>query len=181
MSISFNAIVNVWYTVPYVKNSIVYHKYSKLVTDHSKGKWDSHHHTFYITEVMWDHFKSGCLHDLWLQVAEGALRCFATLSDRFTRRSVDPEPLSKHGLVEELLKRLCAAGGPTNLNTSLPSGGGQTPDPKSSGRRRTVSLYKKQDTDGFCRIIIIHVLSISIASPTDQLYIIVELWVALGE
>lgn len=66
-------------------------------------------------------------------MAEGALRCFATLSDRYTRRNVDPEPLSKHGLIEELLNRLTAAGGPTNLNTSLPSGGGQTPDPKSSG------------------------------------------------
>ena len=66
-------------------------------------------------------------------MAEGALRCFATLSDRYTRRSVDPEPLSQHGLIDELLKRLGAAGGPTNLNTSLPSGGGQTPDPKSSG------------------------------------------------
>ncbi|XP_067942720.1 E3 ubiquitin-protein ligase HECTD1-like [Watersipora subatra] len=73
-------------------------------------------------------------------VAESALRCFATLSDRYTRRNVDPEPLSKHGLIDELLNRLRAAGGPTNLNTSLPSGGGQTPDPKSSGISTVVSL-----------------------------------------
>lgn len=74
-------------------------------------------------------------------MSDGALRCFATLSDRFTRRSVDPEPLAKNGLIEELLKRLSAAGGPTNLNTSLPSGGGQTPDPKSAGYIVRISVY----------------------------------------
>ena len=84
------------------------------------------------------------------------MRCFATLSDRFTRRSVDPEPLSKHGLVEELLKRLCAAGGPTNLNTSLPSGGGQTPDPKSSGRRGTGNEFgtKNKIQMGFAELLL---------------------------
>lgn len=47
----------------------------------------------------------------WLQVSDGALRCFASLADRFTRRGVDPAPLAKHGLTEELLSRMAAAGG----------------------------------------------------------------------
>lgn len=46
-----------------------------------------------------------------LQVSDGALRCFASLADRFTRRGVDPAPLAKHGLSEELLSRMAAAGG----------------------------------------------------------------------
>ncbi|XP_036893434.1 E3 ubiquitin-protein ligase HECTD1 isoform X4 [Sturnira hondurensis] len=45
------------------------------------------------------------------QVSDGALRCFASLADRFTRRGVDPAPLAKHGLTEELLSRMTAAGG----------------------------------------------------------------------
>lgn len=51
------------------------------------------------------------------KVAEGALRCFASLADRFTRRGVDPAPLAQHGLVTELLARLSNAAGP-----SAPSG-----------------------------------------------------------
>lgn len=30
-------------------------------------------------------------------VADGALRCFASVADRFTRRGVDPAPLAQHG------------------------------------------------------------------------------------
>lgn len=39
-------------------------------------------------------------------VADGALRCFASLSDRFTRKNVDPAPLAKYGLVDELIRKL---------------------------------------------------------------------------
>ncbi|OWK08863.1 hypothetical protein Celaphus_00015402, partial [Cervus elaphus hippelaphus] len=46
-----------------------------------------------------------------VKVSDGALRCFASLADRFTRRGVDPAPLAKHGLTEELLSRMAAAGG----------------------------------------------------------------------
>ncbi|XP_077394935.1 E3 ubiquitin-protein ligase HECTD1 isoform X2 [Festucalex cinctus] len=56
------------------------------------------------------------------QVSDGALRCFASLADRFTRRGVDPAPLAKHGLTEELLSRMAAAGG----------GGGAAPGPSSA-------------------------------------------------
>ncbi|KAL8608279.1 hypothetical protein ACOMHN_042146 [Nucella lapillus] len=51
-------------------------------------------------------------------VADGALRCFASLADRFTRRSVDPAPLAKHGLIQELLCRLYKVGDGGG-NTSL--------------------------------------------------------------
>ncbi|XP_076442551.1 E3 ubiquitin-protein ligase HECTD1-like isoform X4 [Babylonia areolata] len=51
-------------------------------------------------------------------VADGALRCFASLADRFTRRSVDPAPLAKHGLIQELLCRLHKIGD-GGANTSL--------------------------------------------------------------
>lgn len=39
-------------------------------------------------------------------VADGALRCFASLADRFTRRAQDPAPLAQHCLVTHLLARL---------------------------------------------------------------------------
>uniref|UniRef100_A0A1A8I8D0 E3 ubiquitin-protein ligase n=1 Tax=Nothobranchius kuhntae TaxID=321403 RepID=A0A1A8I8D0_NOTKU len=52
------------------------------------------------------------------QVSDGALRCFASLADRFTRRGVDPAPLAKHGLTEELLSRMAAAGGIVSNSTS---------------------------------------------------------------
>ena len=54
------------------------------------------------------------------QVADGALRCFASLADRFTRRGVDPAPLAQHGLVEDLLHRLSQAGG-VNANVQIVS------------------------------------------------------------
>jgi E3 ubiquitin-protein ligase HECTD1 len=41
-------------------------------------------------------------------VSDGALRCFASLADRFMRRSIDPAPLAKHELLSLLLKRLFA-------------------------------------------------------------------------
>ncbi|KAL0267404.1 UNVERIFIED_CONTAM: hypothetical protein PYX00_009683 [Menopon gallinae] len=50
-------------------------------------------------------------------VSDGALRCFASLSDRFTRRGVDPAPLAEHGLVYELLTRLANAAGPAAPTT----------------------------------------------------------------
>ena len=54
-----------------------------------------------------------------LQVADGAMRCFASLADRFTRRGTDPAPLAKHGLVEELISRL--------ETSAPPAGPGGTP------------------------------------------------------
>lgn len=44
-------------------------------------------------------------------VSDGALKCFASVADRFTRKWVDPAPLAEYGLVNELLKRLGNAAG----------------------------------------------------------------------
>ncbi|XP_013098355.1 E3 ubiquitin-protein ligase Ufd4 isoform X3 [Stomoxys calcitrans] len=51
-------------------------------------------------------------------VSDGALKCFASVADRFTRKWVDPAPLAEYGLVNELLKRLSNAAGPVG-NASL--------------------------------------------------------------
>ncbi|CAI5764117.1 E3 ubiquitin-protein ligase HECTD1 isoform X1 [Podarcis lilfordi] len=79
------------------------------------------------------------------QVSDGALRCFASLADRFTRRGVDPAPLAKHGLTEELLSRMAAAGGtasgpssackPGRSSTGAPSA---TADSKLSNQVSTI-------------------------------------------
>lgn len=62
-------------------------------------------------------------------MSDGALRCFASLADRFTRRGTDPEPLAQHGLTKELLERLANAAGP-NLDRS--GSASATPDSKSN-------------------------------------------------
>jgi E3 ubiquitin-protein ligase HECTD1 len=49
-------------------------------------------------------------------VADGALRCFVSLSDRFIRKGTDPTVLAKYGLIEELLKKLNES---INLNTNV--------------------------------------------------------------
>ena len=63
------------------------------------------------------------------QVSDGALRCFASLADRFTRRAVDPAPLAEHGLTNELLERLASAAAVPDKGSG---GGGATPDSKSN-------------------------------------------------
>ncbi|EDW64541.1 E3 ubiquitin-protein ligase Ufd4 [Drosophila virilis] len=58
-------------------------------------------------------------------VSDGALKCFASVADRFTRKWIDPAPLAEYGLVTELLKRLESAGGSGNshpLSSSKLSG-----------------------------------------------------------
>lgn len=78
------------------------------------------------------------------QVADGALRCFASLADRFTRRGVDPAPLARHGLTNELLERLANCGQPASFTTTTtPSStprpaAGATPDSKSNPNISTV-------------------------------------------
>ncbi|KAJ6649764.1 E3 ubiquitin-protein ligase Ufd4 [Pseudolycoriella hygida] len=68
-------------------------------------------------------------------VADGALKCFASVADRFTRKGVDPAPLAEYGLVAELLKRLSNAAGPQQLpSTSTQDGtaaAGVSPHPKN--------------------------------------------------
>ena len=67
-------------------------------------------------------------------VADGALKCFASLADRFIRKNVDPVPLAAHGLTQELLNRLSNAGGLSVQNVN------------SSGRRRGLSTSAPTDT-----------------------------------
>lgn len=80
-------------------------------------------------------------------IADAALRCFASLSDRFTRRGVDPAPLATHGLATELLVRLSQAAGASNLNSSLGAntsanssslGGNESKPSSSSGSVSTI-------------------------------------------
>uniref|UniRef100_A0A6P4FNM6 E3 ubiquitin-protein ligase n=1 Tax=Drosophila rhopaloa TaxID=1041015 RepID=A0A6P4FNM6_DRORH len=56
-------------------------------------------------------------------VSDGALKCFASVADRFTRKWVDPAPLAEYGLTTELLKRLKSVGG--NTHSSLSAAGAQ--------------------------------------------------------
>jgi len=56
-------------------------------------------------------------------VADGALRCFASLADRFIRRGVDPAPLALNGLTQELLLRLANAGCPAVAGAAASSPG----------------------------------------------------------
>ena len=39
-------------------------------------------------------------------MADGGLKCFASLADQFIRKGVDPAPLAENGLSSELLARL---------------------------------------------------------------------------
>ncbi|XP_055540059.1 E3 ubiquitin-protein ligase Ufd4 isoform X3 [Wyeomyia smithii] len=59
-------------------------------------------------------------------VADGALKCFASVADRFTRKGVDPAPLAEYGLVTELLNRLSNAAGAQNA--TLVAGSSGTPN-----------------------------------------------------
>ncbi|XP_070495105.1 E3 ubiquitin-protein ligase Ufd4 isoform X2 [Chironomus tepperi] len=54
-------------------------------------------------------------------VADGALKCFASVADRYTRKSVDPAPLAEYGLVDHLIIRLSNAGGHQLPSTSTGS------------------------------------------------------------
>ncbi|XP_015172356.1 PREDICTED: E3 ubiquitin-protein ligase HECTD1 isoform X6 [Polistes dominula] len=82
-------------------------------------------------------------------VADGALRCFASLADRFSRRGTDPAPLACNGLVSELLYRLSNAAGPGTSITGNPSNPktpplpaatttAPTPEPKSCASVSTI-------------------------------------------
>ncbi|XP_066257361.1 E3 ubiquitin-protein ligase Ufd4 isoform X1 [Euwallacea similis] len=66
---------------------------------------------------------SALLHHEDPHVADGALRCFASVADRFTRRGVDPAPLAQHGLVKELLTRLSSAAGPGSVSGTQATSG----------------------------------------------------------
>lgn len=70
-------------------------------------------------------------------VADGALKCFASVADRFIRKGVDPQPLAEHGLVKELLKRLSNAAGQTAASTSANTTQESVATPKSTQSTET--------------------------------------------
>nr|XP_039255177.1 E3 ubiquitin-protein ligase HECTD1-like [Styela clava] len=70
---------------------------------------------------------SALLHSEDPSVSDGALRCFATLADRFTRKSIDPAPLDAHGLTKELIKRLANCGSARAPVNNKPGAAGATP------------------------------------------------------
>ncbi|GFY76743.1 e3 ubiquitin-protein ligase HECTD1 [Trichonephila inaurata madagascariensis] len=72
-------------------------------------------------------------------VSDGALRCFASLADRFTRRGIDPAPLAEHGLVNRLLVKLKSVTLTCSASTSTAAPG--SPEVKtSSSISTTISL-----------------------------------------
>lgn len=60
-------------------------------------------------------------------VSDGALKCFASVADRFTRKWIDPAPLAEYGLVSELLKRLGNAGGSNHALAPYKTNQAQSP------------------------------------------------------
>uniref|UniRef100_A0A182IYJ4 E3 ubiquitin-protein ligase n=1 Tax=Anopheles atroparvus TaxID=41427 RepID=A0A182IYJ4_ANOAO len=92
-------------------------------------------------------------------VADGALKCFASVADRFTRKGVDPAPLAEYGLVKELLNRLGnAAGGPqissgaaTTISSSSNASAGsnsQQQQPESSPSTAQLSSSAPKSAQG---------------------------------
>ena len=75
-------------------------------------------------------------------VADGALKCFASVADRYTRKGVDPAPLAEYGLVDQLINRLSNAAGPQLPSTS--TGATQTQNKLTVG---TTAAPSKQATD----------------------------------
>ncbi|RWS30867.1 E3 ubiquitin-protein ligase HECTD1-like isoform X10 [Leptotrombidium deliense] len=76
-------------------------------------------------------------------VADGALRCFASLADRYTRRGIDPAPLAEHGLVFQLLLRLSSVSNASHLTPAIVSSNPglcstSAPEPKTSQSISTV-------------------------------------------
>ena len=78
-------------------------------------------------------------------MADGGLKCFASLADQFIRKGVDPAPLAENGLTSELLARLSqvsASGGGRGHNTKVtgtPGGGGVTSDSGGAKSGQSVS------------------------------------------
>ena len=71
-------------------------------------------------------------------VADGALRCFASLADRFTRRGIDPAPLAQHGLLDQLLIRLSSIRLSSNQPSHQSSNQVSVPEIKTSSSISTV-------------------------------------------
>lgn len=74
------------------------------------------------------------------QVADGALKCFASLADRFIRRGIDPAPLAEHNLMDVLLSRLSSAATSSNVMPSTPRGQASSESKSSPSVSTIISL-----------------------------------------
>ncbi|XP_034937703.1 E3 ubiquitin-protein ligase HECTD1 isoform X2 [Chelonus insularis] len=83
-------------------------------------------------------------------VADGALRCFASLADRFSRRGTDPAPLASNGLVSELLYRLSNAAGP---GTSVATTSNNPKNPPISTTSSTIPVPESKSCASVSTII----------------------------
>ena len=72
-------------------------------------------------------------------VADGALRCFASLSDRFVRKSTDPEPLARFGLIKQLVQKLGDVAGNLGTTSSSTTASSQTNTNTQQITNQTVS------------------------------------------
>ncbi|CAO1338887.1 unnamed protein product [Diamesa serratosioi] len=77
-------------------------------------------------------------------VSDGALKCFASVADRFTRKGVDPAPLAEYGLVNELINRLSNVAG-LKLQPSTSTGNAQSLN-NPTATLATASSGKTTDT-----------------------------------
>lgn len=55
-----------------------------------------------------------------INVSDGALKCFVSICNRFSRGKIDPATLVQHGLLDELIIKLSAAGRPIDINAEAP-------------------------------------------------------------
>lgn len=76
-------------------------------------------------------------------VADGALKCFASVADRYTRKGVDPAPLAEYGLVDQLISRLSNAAG----SQSSSSGSTQTQNKLTVGTSTTAPAKQANDSN----------------------------------
>lgn len=81
-------------------------------------------------------------------VADGALKCFASVADRYTRKGVDPAPLAEYGLVDHLIIRLSNAGGFQLPSTSTSAGAVSQNQNKLSVTAATTATQKPTASDG---------------------------------
>ncbi|CAB4065367.1 HECTD1 [Lepeophtheirus salmonis] len=112
-----------------------------------------------------------CLSELLLHedshVADVALKCFASLADRFIRRNVDPAPLAEHGLTYELLKRLSVAG--SSASSSVSSGNTLNKSNTTAGNNSTSESHSKSSASISTTISLLSTLCRGSSSITHSL------------
>ena len=75
-------------------------------------------------------------------VSDGALRCFASLADRFTRRNVDPAPLAEQDLLPQLLARMNAVRQSGNQSAQPASPHNSSLSPAAANQNKNSSMSR---------------------------------------